>query len=366
MAVSIQSVSRGRARRPWPLRGTVRGPPASAFLIAAGRRCAPGRSQAAPGDAPAKLLELEHLRRGLLGRGHRLGSNGNGYGRDGSTHGPVLGDLPSLHVERLDRAGRGRRPRSPCRRPGSRRPASRSRPLRPRHAGGRSRPRIGRPPRRARTHHSATVHARHEGSISTWSLASRVVTLATAAGRGGGALGDVHRGLGRARQEQAGNGALDGRSFRCTSSRKPSLPTGAFVMSIRPDTSPGITAHAEDHQVDRHFQVRAEGQRVADLHPQWVRVRGVRELHVGRRLVVEAKEQDARLGGVRVVRLLVLLVGPDVAVQVHHRCLRIPGADLVGSLERGRAAHSRAVLVERAAGSGLVHALDLAAAQRSG
>ena len=153
-----------------------------------------------------------------------------------------------------------------------------------------------------------------------------------------------------------------GRSFGCTSSRKPSLPTGAFVMSIRPETSLGHHAHAEDHQVDRYLQLRPEGERVADLHPQRVGVRGVRELHRGSRLVVEAQEEDAALGGVHVVGLLVLLVGPDVAVQVYDRRLRVPGADLVGRLEGGRAADARAVLVELAARAGLVDALDLAAA----
>ena len=79
------------------------------------------------------------------------------------------------------------------------------------------------------------------GSISTWSLASRVVTLAAAADAAE-VLSVMSMGACAVpARSRPGMALSTGRSFGCTSSRKPSLPTGALVMSIRSATSRGMT-----------------------------------------------------------------------------------------------------------------------------
>ena len=154
-----------------------------------------------------------------------------------------------------------------------------------------------------------------------------------------------------------------GRSFGWTPSRKPSLPTGSLGhvdqvgdvarharrRPARPGR-PGPRAPAPKVSVSRTLT------RSGYVSPASA------ASTVGPGLVVEAEEHDAVLRGLDVVGLLVLLVGPDVAVQIDDVRVRIALADLVRGLEGRGAADPRAVLVELPARPGLVHALDLAAA----
>ena len=200
------------------------------------------------------------------------------------------------------------------------------------------------------------------GSISTKSRARSGGRLGCSRGRGRCALAHILRPLHRAGEQDAGDGALDRPELRVDLEQEAVIAHGRLGQCDHVGDVAWLHPHTKDDEVCRHLHLLAEGQRVSDLDHERIVVAGRRRFDARPGRVVEPEEHDALLRGLDVVGLLVLLVGPDVAIEVHDRGRGEAPADLVRRLERRRAADTRAVRVEPSVWTRLVDTFDLPAA----